>query len=153
MVEKVGYTKPVTTARPIKKTGSINAPGFADALAAAEGIGGVDGIEATSNIGAIGNIGGLLGAQEVDEREARRRKGVKAGQLTLEALTQLRDALLTGILPQQTLARIEHLIIAQHNATTDPALKSILNEIELRAAVELAKLEMSGIGTALTTTH
>ena len=145
MVEKVGYTRPVNNARPVRKAGSVAAPGFADALAAAEGVGAAEGVEATGSIGAIGSMGGLLGAQEVDEREARRRKAIKNGKLTLDVLSQLRDALLFGTLPHATIARLEQLVAQERDGATDPVLKEILAEIEVRAAVELAKLEMSGV--------
>ena len=139
MVEKVGYTRPVTTARTVRKAGSVSAPGFADALAAAEGV------EAATSVGAIGSLGGLLGAQEVDEREARKQKAVKRGRLTLDALAQLRDALLIGVLPVSTIEQLERLVRSERSQATDPILMNILDEIEVRAAVELAKLEMAGV--------
>lgn len=145
MVEKVGYTRPVSAAKPVKKAGSVAATGFADALAAAEGVGAVEATEATSSIAAVGALGGLLGAQEVDEREARRRKEVKRGKLTLDVLSNLRDALLIGSLPYSTIRQLEQLVAQERAETNDPTLTAILGEIEVRAAVELAKLEMSGI--------
>ena len=145
MVEKVGYTKPVGTARPVRKAGAVSAPGFAAALAAAEGVGGVEAASGVGAIGAMTGMGGLLGAQEVDEREARRQKAVKRGRLTLDALAQLRDALIIGVLPMSTLAHLEKLIASERAHADDPVLMAILDEIEVRAAVELAKLEMSGV--------
>ncbi len=145
MVEKVGYTRPVTTARPVKRTGATSGPGFADALAAAEGVEGASAVESTGSIGALTSMGGLLGAQEVDEREARRQKAQKRGRLTLDVLSSLRDALLMGSVPYTTLRSLEKLVAAEREQIDDPALLSIVNEIEVRAAVELAKLEMSGI--------
>lgn len=152
MVEKVGYTRPVGTARPVKKAGSVAASGFADALAAAEGVGAADGVEAATSVGAVGALGGLLGAQEVDEREARRRRQAKRGKLTLDVLANLRDALLVGTLPYNVIRQLEQLVAHERSESTDPELMSILNEIEVRAAVELAKLEMSGILVPLSTT-
>lgn len=145
MVEKVGYTRPVSSTKPVKKAGSVAATGFADALAAAEGVGAVEAAEATTSIAPVGALGGLLGAQEVDEREARRRKEVKRGKLTLDVLSNLRDALLIGSLPYSTIRQLEQLVAQERAETNDPTLTAILNEIEVRAAVELAKLEMSGI--------
>lgn len=149
MVDKVGYTRPVTTARPgaVKRTGSASGPGFADALAAAEGAAGAEAAEATGSIGAMSALGGLLGAQEVDEREAKRGKATKKGRLTLDVLSNLRDALLMGTLPYTTLRQLERLVAQERDDLDDPVLMSILNEIEVRAAVELAKLEMSGLRT------
>lgn len=151
MVDKVGYTRPVTNARPVKRTGSVSGPGFADALAAAEAATGVDGVEATGAISAVGALGGLLGAQEVDEREAKRQKATKKGRLTLDVLSNLRDALLMGTLPYTTLRQLERLVEQERNDVDDPVLMGILNEIEVRAAVELAKLEMSGLSVPVST--
>lgn len=145
MVEKVGYTRPVTTARALRKAGSISASGFAEALASAEGISGGDAVESAGSMAAIGSLGGLLGAQEVDEREARRRRDMKQGRSTLDTLEKLRDALLLGALPASTIHQLETLVAAERAETADPALRSILDEIAVRAAVELAKLEMSGL--------
>ncbi|PZP85677.1 MAG: hypothetical protein DI582_05025 [Azospirillum brasilense] len=148
MIDKVGYSKPVGTARPTRRTGQVGATGFADALSAAEAAAGVDaagGVEATTSIAAVGGIGALLGAQEVSEHEVRKRKAVRQGRVTLEALEQLRDALLIGTLPLSTLTRLETLVAEERGRTNDPVLQQILDEIELRAAVELAKLEVAGL--------
>lgn len=144
MVEKIGYTRPVNTARPVKKTGSVAAPGFADALAAAEGAGGAEAAEATVQVAAPAALGGLLGVQEVDEREVKKRKAVKRGRLTLDALSQLRDCLLMGTLPISTIRNLERLVEQERGLTADPVLQSILDDIEVRAAVEIAKLEVAG---------
>jgi hypothetical protein len=145
MIEKVGYTRPVTNARPVKRTAAASAPGFAEALARAEGVGAAEGVEATGGIGSIGNVGGLLGAQEVDERQARRHRAVKRGRLTLDALSNLRDSLLMGALPLTTIRQLEQLIASERAENDDPVLAGILDEIEVRAAVELAKLETAGL--------
>jgi hypothetical protein len=145
MVEKVGYTRPVSTTRATRKAGSVGAAGFAEALARAEGISGVDGVDAPSALGAAHAMGSLLGAQEVDEREARRQKATKRGRLALDTLEKLRDALLIGALPVATIRQLEQFVVQERGEATDPALMAILDEIEVRAAVELAKLEMSGI--------
>jgi len=142
MVEKVGYTRPATGARSVKRTGSADGAKFAEALAAAEGVGGV---EATGSIAGISGVGALLGAQEVSEHEVRKRKSIRAGRLTIEALEQLRDALLIGTLPLSTLRKLETLVEEERGKTNDPVLQGILDEIELRAAVELAKLEVAGL--------
>lgn len=144
MIEKVGYTRPVNNARPVRKAGGVAAPGFAEALAQAEGVSATEATEATAAVAAVG-MGSLLGAQEVDEREARRHKAMKRARLTLDTLEQLRDALLIGVLPMTTLMGLERLIDEERQHNDDPKLSAILDEIELRAAVELAKLEMSGL--------
>lgn len=148
MVDKIGYTRPTTaTTRTsaTRKTDGVAGAKFAEALAAAEGVGGVSAADAVHNVGAIGGGLGLLGIQEVNEEEVKKRRAVKKARFTLDALSNLRDALLMGSLPLSTLTNLEKLVEEERSATTDPALNAILDEIELRAAVELAKLEMSGI--------
>lgn len=142
MIEKVGYSKPVTTARPVRRTGQVGASGFAEALSAAEATSSTDSV---STVAAVSGVGALLGAQEISEHEVRKRKSIKRAGLTLQALEQLRDALLFGSLPLATLTRLEALVAEERLATDDPVLQQILDEIELRAAVELAKLEVSGL--------
>jgi len=151
MIEKVGYTRPITSARPLKKAGSVAGAGFADVLAAAESTAGAESAEAPGSLAPMGGLGGLLGAQEVDEREARRHKAAKRGKLTLDVLANLRDALLIGTLPYPVIRQLEQLVAQERGDATDPELMSILNEIEVRAAVELAKLEMSGLLPPLAT--
>ena len=150
MVDKVGYTRPTTPAAraaAAKKAGSVAGTPFAEALAKAEGVGAVEGADAVSGVAPVSGSVGLLGAQEVSEDEIKRRKAVKKGRVTLEALSNLRDALLIGTLPLSTLKQLEKLVAEERGTTTDPVLNAILDEIELRAAVEMAKLEMAGIKT------
>lgn len=144
MIEKVGYTKPLSPARAaaIRRAGSADGAAFAEALARAEGASTVDAPAATAP---IASSAGLLGLQEVSEEELRRQKSVKMGRLTLDALAQLRDALLIGVLPIATLQNLERMIASERALTLDPQLESIMNEIETRAAVEIAKLQMSGV--------
>lgn len=150
MVEKVGYTRPVTNAKSVKKTGNVSGAGFAEALSAAEaamGVGGVDATEGVNSVAAVSGVGALLGAQEVSEQEVRRKRSIKRAGLTIGALEQLRDALLIGTLPVSTLTRLESIIAEERLNNDDPVLQGILDEIELRAAVELAKLEVAGVLT------
>ena len=142
MIDKITYTKPVSTARAaaIKRTGSADGAAFAEALARAEGASAVDAPVAAMPITATG----LLGLQEVSEDETQRRKSLKRGRLTLDALAGLRDALLMGSVPMATLQNLERIIASERATTLDPQLESILNDIEVRAAVEIAKLEMAG---------
>lgn len=85
----------------------------------------------------------MLSLQEVSDEEVNIRQSVKRGQLTLDALDHLRDALLMGSLPSHLLGQMEKLVREQRTQTSDPRLNAILDDIELRAAVEVAKLEMA----------
>ena len=142
MVEKVGYTRPASAIAKAAKAARAGAAGFSQALSSAEAALGAGDVEAAAPAAALGGAS-LLGFQEVDADDFERRKAFKKGRLTLEALSQLRDALLMGSLPMSTIEKLEAVVRAERGTTADPVLNSILDEIELRAAVELAKLEVA----------
>lgn len=143
MVEKVGYTRPTVATRAARRASGVSAAGFSEALSSAEAASGISEVEQVSALAPMTAAGSLLGFQEVASEEFERRKAYKRGRLTLEALSQLRDALLFGALPISTIEKLEQLVIAERGTTNDPVLNAVLDEIELRAAVELAKLEVA----------
>jgi hypothetical protein len=53
----------------------------------------------------------------------------------------VRKGLLMGAIPQSKLSQLSRLARDQRDGTLDPALSAILDDIEVRAEVELAKLE------------
>ena len=140
MIDKVGYAPPVNKARAAARVNKQGASGFASALQAASETAPTHEMEETASLAGVGS---LLGFQEVDERDVERRKAYKHGKMTLDVLSQLRDSLLMGTLPIATIEKLERLVAAERAQVTDPLLKSILDEIELRAAVEIAKLEVA----------
>lgn len=112
--------------------------GFADAL---EGLsGGAAETRRTGGPAAVGALDALLAVQEVDDRAARRRQARKRGEALLDALEGLRRDLLLGAVPRDRLAAIARRIREQRTVIDDPKLTAILDEIDLRAQVELAKL-------------
>lgn len=143
MVDKIGYVRPTSPLRSTRRTGSVGASGFGDALTQAQGALGAEETTAPTTLSNVQHTQSLVGFQEVDADESRRREAFKRGRLTLDALSQVRDALLLGELPIATLERLEKLVATERSQTTDPTLNAILDEIELRAAVELAKLEVA----------
>lgn len=53
----------------------------------------------------------------------------------------MRDGLLAGGIPRSTLKKLAAAVTRRHDAFADPRLQDVLDQIELRAHVELAKLE------------
>jgi hypothetical protein len=141
MIDKIGYTRPPLAARVEVKRRSAEAGGtsFSDLLDDAAGVGDAD---AANPVAATVSVG-LLGLQEVSEEEIQRQRAMKQGRATLDALEQLRDGMLTGTLPLVTLQKLERLVAEERATVMDPRLSAILDEIEVRAAVELAKLEQA----------
>ena len=97
---------------------------------------------ATSGTRAIGGIDALIALQGVDEPGERRRKAVKRGRSALDALDALKLGLLSGTYDAAALARLKTVAASLAEPSGDPALDSVLAEIELRAQVELAKIGM-----------
>jgi hypothetical protein len=87
-------------------------------------------------------IDALLIVQQVDgstEREARRRM-VRHGEALLDGLEDLRHGLLMGEIPKSRMTALAESVRNRREACSDPRLAALLDEIELRVEVELAKL-------------
>ena len=89
----------------------------------------------------VGGVSALLTLQEVPDATERRRRAVKRGEDLLARLDDLRLGLLDGRLVPERLAHLARTVREARVASDDPRLEAALAEIELRAAVELAKLE------------
>lgn len=90
-------------------------------------------------------IDGLLSIQEVPDATTSPSKGLRRGLDILDQLDQLRLSLLAGSIAPQRLKRLLAALRTRRQATGDPRLEAILAEIELRAAVEVAKFEAAGV--------
>jgi hypothetical protein len=91
----------------------------------------------------IGSVDALIALQEVDGPLERRRRAVRRAGRILDVLDDVKLALLDGAMPPAALRSLDAAVKAEQVETDDPGLSSILREIETRAAVELAKLEMA----------
>ena len=86
----------------------------------------------------------LFALQAEGDATERRRRQVKRGHGLLDALDRLKAALLAGSVPGAQLSQLKMMLQSQGEAVDDPQLADLLAHIELRVAVELAKLEMRG---------
>ncbi|HKT53153.1 MAG TPA: flagellar assembly protein FliX [Caulobacteraceae bacterium] len=140
---KVGGSSGVASAQGPAARGATSAPagGFSvpDASAATEAA------PASQLVGAtgVGSIDALLALQGVASPLERRRKAVRRAGVLLDVLDDLKVALLDGGVPSQTLGRLIEAIRQERAQTGDAKLEDLLDEIETRAAVELAKLDPS----------
>ncbi|MEE7476774.1 hypothetical protein MHIMP23_10640 [Methylobacterium hispanicum] len=78
---------------------------------------------------------------EADTPQERRRRSVRRGHDLLDGLDRLKAALLGGRVAAQDLRAIAGRLSERVGESGDPRLDGLMAEIELRAAVELAKLE------------
>ncbi len=99
--------------------------------------------QVVSGPGPIGALDSILMLQGLDDSTDGRSKAAAHGEALLDMLDQVRDGLLAGGVPRTTLNRLANAVTRRHDQFNDPKLQAVLDEIELRAHVELAKLEMS----------
>jgi hypothetical protein len=88
----------------------------------------------------VGGIDALVALQGVDDPTERRSRGLKRGRIALDALDALKLGLLSGTLDQSMLLRLKASAAELRDGTGDPGLDNVLAEIELRVAVEIAKM-------------
>ena len=88
----------------------------------------------------IGTLDALLALQEADDSTEGAKKARKRAADLLDQLDQVRVGLLTGELPKSALQQLAQTIASHREQVLDPKLAEILDEIDLRAQVELAKL-------------
>lgn len=90
----------------------------------------------------LATLGAMLAVQAAGDPLSGRRRARERGDRMLDVLEGLRSAMLDGRLSQGQLADLQKLVAERRELSNDPALEATINEIELRAAVELAKLEL-----------
>jgi hypothetical protein len=107
----------------------------------AEALGGETPAAPASTAPPLGAVDGLLIAQELSDPLGGRRRAVQRGNALLDRLEDLRLGLLAGILPRERLDELARLARTARETVDDPRLAAVLDEIDLRVAVELAKLD------------
>jgi hypothetical protein len=85
-----------------------------------------------------GAMDALLSLQVVDDGAQRRRRSLQRGRGLLDSLDSLKIAVLNGHVPTGLLQKMAR-DLKEQNSSDDPALSEIIVQIEVRAAVELAK--------------
>jgi hypothetical protein len=86
--------------------------------------------------------GAVLTLQTLPDAMERRRRQVRRGTNLLDQLDELKLALLDGRIDPHLLAGLSRTLASALDGPNDPALDDLIQMIEVRAAVELAKLEM-----------
>ncbi len=87
-------------------------------------------------------INPLLAMQEVADVAYDAARAKAQGEAILDRLDELRHGLLLGHLPKQKLRELTSLVRAERVKVQDKQLSDVLDQIELRAEVELAKLSV-----------
>lgn len=136
---RIEWNQPVrqTTSRRDGKTDSASGAKFAAALA------GEQPAAAPAGAAPLSQVDALLTAQEVPDPLTGRRRAMQRGNSLLDRLEDLRLGLLAGVLPRERLAELAELARSARETVADPGLSAVLDEIDLRVAVELAKLDVT----------
>jgi hypothetical protein len=136
VIEKIDGLGNVRSTQPLKRAVRSEAAGsatFSRHLGESEDVG------ATSGITSANAISSILGVQEVDDALARASRGKLRAEDILSRLDDLRLELLGGGLSRDKLMQLSHVVSARRAQIKDQRLTEILDAIDLRAQVELAK--------------
>ncbi len=132
---KIESGRSVGPTSPARKAGAAAAaPGFAPTV---EGPGRAT---STTRVSAVTPLDAILALQADEPPAQRRARQAKRGRDALDALEQLERGLLAGRAPAALRAELESLQFASQ-PTGEAGLDEVLNEIDIRLAVEAAKLE------------
>ena len=99
----------------------------------------IDAVAATNRISSVDAVVGLqeITGDNTDERGAKNR-----ANLILDKLEDIRMGLLMGQIPKSNLEELSKILILARENSIDSNLLEIIEDIELRAKIELAKLEI-----------
>jgi len=111
----------------------ISSPGTAAAGQAAS----------VSGVSRMMGVEALLALQDIGGPLERKRRAVRRAGHILDVLDEIKVSLLDGGVSAQDLDRLRRVVRDERERTDDPSLEAVLNEIEVRAAVEVAKLEQA----------
>ena len=100
----------------------------------------IDAVAATNRISSVDAVVGLqeITGDNTDERGAKNR-----ANLILDKLEDIRMGLLMGQIPKSNLEELSKILILARENSIDSNLLEIIEDIELRAKIELAKLEIT----------
>ncbi len=137
---KVGETKGSNGAAKAKKTSSSQASGKADFSQYVHGgVSEASGADATQS---IAQLDALLSVQETEDpmqRSARKRAYVRADAI-LNKLEEVRMKMLGGNLTLGHMIDVADVVASHRDKINDPQLTAIMDEVDLRAQVEIAKV-------------
>ncbi|MGH1399280.1 MAG: flagellar assembly protein FliX [Alphaproteobacteria bacterium] len=116
-----------------------------DALIASHGAAETSSAAATGASQSIAQVDALLAVQEVEDptQGAAKKRMRKRSTKILDMLDGLRDQMLGGGLTLGHMIDIADVVASHREQITDPTLTGIMDEIDLRAQVELAKMRVA----------
>ena len=90
----------------------------------------------------VSDLSALMALQGVETATERRRRAIRRGGTLLDRLDELKIAMLSGETGEGALERLGRTLREERPEDGDESLTGLLEQIDLRAAVELAKAEV-----------
>lgn len=124
-----------------KKKGKVSGDGsFGNMISG--GASGASGAGATQSIAQLDSLLAVQGVEDPTEKARRNKMAMRANTI-LDKLEGIRMALLTGGLTLGHVIDIADVVASHREKITDPEMTALLDEIDLRAQVEIAKMRVS----------
>ena len=95
---------------------------------------------ATQSIAKVDALLAVQGVESATDREAKRKMRARGDQI-LRQLDHIRLGILTGRLSAGELIDIAAVVASHRQQIDDPAMNGVLDEIDLRAQIEIAKMK------------
>ncbi len=141
---KIGSTSSSGATAATSAAGGRRGAGGPESFSAAGSASGPQGAApsaAASSAGRVGGLEALLALQEMGGPLERRRRALARGGRVLDGLDRVQLALLDGGDPRSALGDLARDAAEARERGDDIGLDDVLDEIDVRAAVELAKAE------------
>ncbi|MGH1375717.1 MAG: flagellar assembly protein FliX [Alphaproteobacteria bacterium] len=141
---KIGRSKGVGSTSGTKKSSSSNNDADVD-FSQFISSGGAEATSSASTTQSIAQLDSLLAVQEVEDplqKQAKKKARMRAGAI-LDKLDRMRLKMLTGDLTIGHMVDVADVVASHRDKIDDPQLTQIMDEIDLRAQVEIAKLSMA----------
>lgn len=133
-IERTGPAGAPASSGGVRRAGARSGASFSDTLKQVESTSVASGATSVTAVSAVMSI------QEVDADGASQAQALQRGEEMLDRLDELRLGLIEGRLAPDRIEALLKLVQERRETVQDPRLKEILDDIDLRAQVELAKL-------------